>query len=646
MADWGARLPNFSRIQLTQSLSQMAVTRFHIPPSLRLVAMSILGMALLLAVVGLAMQPADGPSLNPLQWRPIATVSGANWAAILTGFLAFLISAWVWALKPSDTPAILFASSGVATLGFSFSAVAFDIALPLSDAAFMNFANINALSASCFGIIMPCLFLIYPTRLPGWKILIPAVVLIFGSWTLWSLFGPVIDFDAVQRITFFEMIAIVLVVIWQVLASRSDPRKYAIAIWLGATTVIGSGAFIATVAAPITFGHSALLTEKYAFTFFLIIYFGLAIGLLRFRLFELGAWAYQLAFYVSAAIAFIVMDLVLVTFLALEQGPALGVSLLLIALAYLPLRDLVWRAVVRKKQASEELMFQQVLDCALQPSSQARVDGWRSMLKTYFTPLKIEPFDDNGPSATILDEGLTLYVPSTDEAPALAMMYRTEGRELFSPRDAALVDQLHRMLKHARESRTAYDRGVAEERTRIARDIHDNIGAQLMRALHSNRSERKDTMIRETLADLRDVINNAQSELLPLDEVFANLRAETADRLEPHDINLRWVLECDPNDSLAPAVVHAVRSVIREAASNAIKHAASTEVTVALDVSESEIKLSVTDNGSGFEPDRVTLGHGLANMKARIESLGGVFDLDASDRGARLTANLPRGGQS
>ena len=202
------------------------------------------------------------------------------------------------------------------------------------------------------------------------------------------------------------------------------------------------------------------------------------------------------------------------------------------------------------------------------------------------------------------------------------------------------------MTTQARESRNAYDRGVAEERTRIARDIHDNIGAQLMRALHSSRADRKDTMIRETLADLRDVINNAQSELLPLDEVFANLRAETADRLEPHEINLRWALECDPDDSLAPATVHAIRSVIREAASNAIKHAASSEVAVELGVTGENISLSVTDNGKGFVPDTVRLGHGLANMKARIESLGGEFALDTQNGGAKLMATLPRGGET
>ena len=624
----------------------MASLPFHIPPSIRLIALSLIGVGLLVSICFLVLQPASGITASPSDWRGLSDVSGSSWVAIMTGFLAFMISAWVWALRPTDPPAILFASSGLMTLGFCYSAVGFEFAIPFAQTHFMAFANTNAVTASCFGIVMPCLFLIYPVRLPGWQYLTSTVVLIFGTWTLWSVFGPVQDFNAVQRVTTYEMVVIIAVVIWQVFAARTDPRKHAIALWLGSTTIVGSGAFIATVAAPITFGHDPLLTEKYAFAFFLIIYIGLAAGLLRFRLFDLGTWAYRLAFYVSAAIAFILMDLALVTFLALDQGQALGISLLLVAIAYLPLRDLIWRALVHRKPASEEIMFQQVLDSALQPSASARVEGWQNLLRQYFSPLEIVSADYLSQEPSVRDEGLTLYIPPTSEAPSLSLRYRNEGQSLFSPKDASLVSQLIRMSQYARESRGAYDRGVSEERTRIARDIHDNIGAQLMRALHSPNKERKDTMIRETLADLRDVINNAQSEFLPLDEVFANLRAETADRLEPHDINLRWVLDSEPNDSIAPTLVHAIRSIIREAASNSIKHASASELKVDLDVSPDEIGLLVSDNGDGFEPDKVTLGHGLANMKARVESLGGTFSLDASNGGAKLTANLPRGDQS
>jgi signal transduction histidine kinase len=196
-------------------------------------------------------------------------------------------------------------------------------------------------------------------------------------------------------------------------------------------------------------------------------------------------------------------------------------------------------------------------------------------------------------------------------------------------------------MRHAEESRGAYDRGVSEERTRIARDIHDNIGAQLLRALHSGALERKDAMIRDTLADLRDVINNAQDPDLPVGLVLADLRAETADRLSPHGVSLLWRVEAMSELPLKPARVHALRSLVREATNNTIKHAKASQVTVEIGLDEAGMSLLVIDDGCGFSVDEVLLGHGLENMKARAESLGGAFSLTSEGAGTRLCAKIP-----
>ena len=619
----------------------MAKSRIPIPPYARLIVLLAIGLALFLMAAFMVLQPPDGLTANPIHWRAIGQTSPAIWVSLGTGFLAYLISAWVWSLKPSHLPAILFAASGLMTLGFCFSAVGFDLALDLTMRQFMLFANTNALTAATFGIIMPCLFLIYPNRLPGWKLLSAVVVLGFGGWTLFSMFGPVQDFDAVQRITFFEMLVIVAVVGWQVWASREDPRLRAIAIWLGVSTLLGAGAFISLVAAPITFGYPPVIEEKIAFAFFLVIYVGLAVGILRYRLFDLGAWAYRLTFYVSAACVLIILDLALVSFLALDQGQAIGVSLLVVALAYLPLRDLVWHRLLKPKRRNDDELFQRVLDAALKPTSRERAESWEDLLVSHFRPLQSVPIQPDGDLAYIDTEGLSLYVPAAGDASALLLQYPDDGRALFSPEDVALARQLTKLLKYAKESRDAYDRGASEERTRIARDIHDNIGAQLMRALHSERTDRKDTMIRETLADLRDVINNAQSQSLPLDDVLADLRAETAERLEPHQIDLVWTLEAGAGITLPPAKVHALRSFIREAASNTIKHASAQNLFVEIDVAEEETVLRIRDDGKGFAANTALFGHGLGNMKVRVESMGGQLELKSDATGTELTAHIP-----
>ena len=613
---------------------------------MHLIALIVLGVGAFLFMLILGMQPTDGWIWDISKWRPISFIALPMWFELFTGLIAYLISAWVWSLKPTYPPAILFATSGLMTLIFCFAATFNSLAIQLPENFFWLMIYGNMLGASGFGIVMTCLFLIYPARLPAWKILLPLTVIGFGGWTLLSMFGPFQRYENVQLITLCEMLCIIAVVGLQIWASRDEPRQKAIAIWLGVSTILGSGAFIFTVAAPSVFGFTALIPASYAFSFFLLIYFGLAIGLLRYRLFDLGVWAYRLAFYVSAAILLIILDLALVSLLSFESTEAIGVSLLITALLYLPMRDFFWRKFITGQSDETYKVFSRVLSAALEPSRTQRRENWKRLLQSHFQTLDVDETEPSGDTVAILGEGLSLYIPPVRDASALQLGYPQNGRALFSPQDAAFAQNIVEMMQYAGESRDAYDRGVAEERTRIARDIHDNIGAQLMRALHSARPDRKDTMIRETLADLRDVINNAQSNALPLDNVLADLRAETADRLEPHGIELDWTLDATADDTLAPARVHALRSFIREAASNVIKHSNATALAVTIEVLPRELHLTITDNGAGFEVDTVTLGQGLGNMKARIEGMGGQFSIRTHEPGVSLIAILPRETQS
>lgn len=620
----------------------MASSRTYIPPFLHLIALVVIGALAFFGFLIFGLQPSDGWTWDVSQWRPLTMISGYMRSELLTGLIAYMISAWVWSLKPTHPSACLFAASGLMTLIFCFAATASQVAIPISESTFWFFAYLNMAGASGFGIVMICLFLIYPSRLPAWRSLIGATVLGFGGWTLASMFGPFKDYSNVQLITLCEMILIIVAVIWQVWAARHDPRQRAIAVWLGVATILGSGGFIFTVAAPSAIGFSALIPAPYAFAFFLLIYFGLAVGLMRYRLFDLGVWAYRLGFYVSAAVLMIVIDIALVSFLSFDSAEAIGISLLITALVYLPLRDFIWRKFVAGQSQTDMQVFSRVLDAALEANSKRRAENWQTLLKNHFHALEVTPVETSAHDVEIGSEGLSLYIPPVRDATALHIDYPQNGRALFSPDDVAFARHIVQLMQYAGESRDAYDRGVAEERTRIARDIHDNIGAQLMRALHSERSDRKDTMIRETLADLRDVINNAQSQALPLDDVLADLRAETADRLEPHNITLDWTLDATADDTLMPGKVHALRSFIREAASNVIKHSNADALTVKIDVQPEELHLVISDNGTGFDIDTVTLGQGLGNMKARVEGLGGQFSMRTHSPGVSLIAILPR----
>ena len=163
----------------------------------------------------------------------------------------------------------------------------------------------------------------------------------------------------------------------------------------------------------------------------------------------------------------------------------------------------------------------------------------------------------------------------------------------------------------------------------------------MLSALHTRDAAHKDATIRETLADLRDMINNASADGLSFDETLAELRVETADRLAAAGIDLHWTSEAGETPGLAPDATHALRSIIREAISNVIKHADARLVTLTVSRQPDLVALEIVDDGKGFDPASVQRGNGLDNMRVRLERLHGQLDLENHGNGTRLAARFP-----
>ena len=241
----------------------------------------------------------------------------------------------------------------------------------------------------------------------------------------------------------------------------------------------------------------------------------------------------------------------------------------------------------------------------------------------------------------IREDGLALVLPPMRDLPGLFLRYPWRGRGLFAPRHRETAYQLMRLMLQAEGSRVAYDRGMQEERTRIARDMHDNIGSQLLSALHSPSGPRKDVLIRETLTDLRDIINNAGGEEASLDEALADLRAETAERADAAGLALDWRSDVTEEAQMTPQAIYALRSVIREAVSNTIKYAAASRIGVEIIQVNGSISVTIEDDGTGFDPQTIVPGNGLKNIADRIAGLGGLSSIGSGAQGTTIAAQVP-----
>jgi signal transduction histidine kinase len=180
-----------------------------------------------------------------------------------------------------------------------------------------------------------------------------------------------------------------------------------------------------------------------------------------------------------------------------------------------------------------------------------------------------------------------------------------------------------------------FGRAVAEERARVAREIHDGL-AQYLFAVSTHA-----TMLQQgappeaTIAKLREAADAAQQEAR-----FAILALSTAAGNAPFDAALRRYvefltadgqlevdLEIDPAVRLAPDEQIEVFRIVQEGLANVRKHANAHHAEVVIGLREGDRFVSVRDDGEGFDGQATEVGQGIKNIRARTETIEGGFTL-------------------
>jgi hypothetical protein len=202
------------------------------------------------------------------------------------------------------------------------------------------------------------------------------------------------------------------------------------------------------------------------------------------------------------------------------------------------------------------------------------------------------------------------------------------------------------------------ERAVENERSRIARDIHDDLGANLTEiTLLSELAQSPDAPPQEVQADIRKIAVRARELTRSVDatvwavnprfdnfDSFVSYACSYAeDYLVSAGVRLRMDVPGElPNHALPPEVRHNVFLILKEALNNTVKHAAATEVWLRLALLPGGFTLTLEDNGKGFqsgpEPMSASAHHdGLLNMRKRIQSIGGELQIHTeTNRGTTI----------
>jgi len=202
---------------------------------------------------------------------------------------------------------------------------------------------------------------------------------------------------------------------------------------------------------------------------------------------------------------------------------------------------------------------------------------------------------------------------------------------------------------------------LQEQRLRISRDLHDNIGSQLTFIISSidnlkfgfsdmgdKLAERLSTIssfTSQTIYELRDTIwamNKQQIDLEDLQVRISNFieKASAASQGAKFDFTIDKSLEA--GRAFSSVVGMNIYRVIQEAVNNAIKYAQANEISVLLSEVDSRLQITISDNGKGFDLENVEMGNGLNNMKKRARDIGGELKiLTDQQQGTQIVLSVP-----
>jgi PAS domain S-box-containing protein len=309
-----------------------------------------------------------------------------------------------------------------------------------------------------------------------------------------------------------------------------------------------------------------------------------------------------------------------------------------------------------------------------------------------FTGLPIEKLRDNGWMVAAhpedLDAALRIYYRAVEARTPFVVEYRLRRADggyrwvldsgvpkygpdgSFSGYIGCVVDITERKFAEdlTRESRVEVEKSHREiqqlagrlitahedERQRLARELHDDLTQRLARlAIDAGRMESAVDapegmrLLREGLVRLSEDVHALSYRLHP--SVLDDLGLVEALKAECDRVMRHGELRVDVEASAAPGILPAEVSlclfrVAQEALSNAARHAHASAVTVVLSSRSRGLRLAVSDNGSGFDPDgpRGRASLGLASMRERVRLLHGELDIKSTPgRGTTVVAWVP-----
>lgn len=340
------------------------------------------------------------------------------------------------------------------------------------------------------------------------------------------------------------------------------------------------------------------------------------------------------------------LDLLFVAVFSFSQFASLTLSLFLSLGVYAGARQWLLNRLLGNTVLTTERMFEHLYRTAREVENHPERTSTllSQLLRELFDPMEVLVVGERSTNTRVMADGSAMLLPmpqlggagneDMDQPASILLRFAHRGRRLFTSEDARLADRVVEQLRRAVAYDKAVEQGRSEERTRLAQDLHDDIGARLLTLMYKAHSPEMEEYVRHTLQDLKTLTRGLAAPSHPLSHAAAEWKADLTQRLTATQAALVWGCTYDEDILLSVVQWSALTRIMRELVSNIIAHSQARRIEIKFHLERDHLELSITDDGIGRAPSTWSHGLGLGGVRKRVKQLGGSVEWrEASPRG-------------
>lgn len=255
---------------------------------------------------------------------------------------------------------------------------------------------------------------------------------------------------------------------------------------------------------------------------------------------------------------------------------------------------------------------------------------------------------------------LSLQIPISIIPPFYQTQWFSIGISLFLIISSGLLIRYLSTLRLKRKLRQIETQAkVQEERARISRELHDNIGSQLTYVISSldkinyrltpeNTFDEKEKLealgvfARKTMKELRETIHTLDKKSYNLIELVQKIKELTTTYATHIGIETEITQSIKKSCTIEPIIFIHLYRIVQESLQNILKYAQATKISVDISYQRKKISIRIQDNGIGFDTTAQSKGNGLRNMQQRVQEIDGNWEIESNPQmGTTILIKVP-----